>query len=323
MNEPPSSSLRRDPFTHEWVSVSSNRQKRPNRPSSDCPFCIGGLEAPERYDAKVFPNRWPSLAAGDPVEVPAGEGDCDGFLDLPARGACDVVLYSPDHDATLGTMPQQDVRRVVDLWADRTTELLARAEVEYVLVFENRGAEAGATIPHPHGQVYSFPFVPPAPRQEADVAERCGCPFCSTVPDEREGPRAVCADGDWAAFVPFASNWPYGVIAAPSSHVPDLASLDGKGRDSLARLLGEVVRAYDALFDGPFPYMFWIHQGLHLHVHFAPPFRSAGVVRYVAAGELGSGMYFNPLAPEQAAEALRAAAGLERTPSEDLQGHAS
>jgi UDPglucose--hexose-1-phosphate uridylyltransferase len=219
---------------------------------------------------------------------------------VPARGASEVVLYSPDHDATLATMDHAAVRRVVDLWADRTEELLGRPEIEYVLVFENRGAEAGATIPHPHGQIYAFPFVPPVPAREAEIAA-AGCPLCVPVADEL----LVARGGGWRAHVPYASAWPYGVLLVPDEHVEGLPHLDDAGRDGLAAILSDVLGRYDRLFDRPFPYMLWVHHGAHLHVHIAPPLRARETMRFVAAGEVGSGTLTNPVEPEAAAAALR------------------
>jgi galactose-1-phosphate uridylyltransferase len=137
----PAGELRRDALTGEWVNVVGHRQGRPNLPSDRCPFCVGGLEAPEPYDVRWFPNRWPALAPGAPIDF------ADGTAAHPAAGASEVVLFSPAHDESLASLPVEQVRRVVDLWAERTTALLARPEVEYVLVFENRGREVGATIP--------------------------------------------------------------------------------------------------------------------------------------------------------------------------------
>jgi UDPglucose--hexose-1-phosphate uridylyltransferase len=176
-----------------------------------------------------------------------------------------------------------------------------------VLVFENRGALVGATIPHPHGQIYAFPFVPPVPRREAEVADAHGCPLCTAVTDEvRDGARVVRDDGGWLTYVPYASAYPYGTVLAPTEHVADLASLDDAGRDGLAAALADVVGRYDRVFDTEMPYLMWVHPGVHLHVHFAPPLRAPGVPRYVASGELGSGTYGNPVAPEAAAARLRA-----------------
>jgi UDPglucose--hexose-1-phosphate uridylyltransferase len=278
--------FRLDPLTGEWVAIAGSRQNRPNRPSRDCPFCVGGLEAPEPYLVKAFPNRWPIFAEG--------------------HGVAEVVLYSPEHDATLATLGVEGVRRVVDLWAERTEALLARPEIEYVLVFENRGEPAGATIPHPHGQIYAFPFVPPVPRREASIATEHGCPLCAAVADEcGDGSRVVRDKGGWLTYVPYASAYPYGTVLAPTEHVADLMSLDDAGRDGLAAALADVVGRYDRLFDAEMPYLMWLHPGVHLHVHFAPPLRAPGVPRYVASGELGSGTMGSPVAPEAAAARLR------------------
>jgi UDPglucose--hexose-1-phosphate uridylyltransferase len=304
--------LRLDPLTREWVAIVADRQGRPNLAPSPaaaadgCPFCVGGTEAPEPYTVRAFENRWPPFVAGDPIDVDSALAAASGFTALPPRGASEVVLYSPAHDGSLATIGVQQVRAVVDLWAARTAALMARPEIEYVLVFENRGALVGATIPHPHGQIYAFPFVPPVPRREVLVAEANGCPLCAAVADERgDGSRVVRDDGGWLTYVPYASAYPYGTVLAPTEHVAELTSLDDAGRDGLAAALADVVARYDRLFDAEMPYLMWIHPGVHLHVHFAPPLRAPGVPRYVASGELGSGTMGNPVAPEAAAARLR------------------
>jgi len=299
--------LRRDALTGAWVAIAAARQDRPNRPTEDCPFCVGGLEAPAPYRARAFTNRWSVLVPGPPADAAHAEPDRQ-----VARGAAEVILYSPDHDASLATLGVRAVREVVDLWAARTTALLERPEVAYVLVFENRGRDAGATIDHPHGQVYAFPFVPPVPARELEHATR-GCPVCAELSGAHaDGRRLVVDTTGWRGWVPYASGWPYGLLLASTTHRSGLPELDGAERDGLAAALVDVVARYDALFGRPFPYMLWVHQvpsysRAHLHVHLAPPRRGADAVRYVAAGELGSGTLFNPLAPEDAAAALRAA----------------
>lgn len=287
--------MRRDPLTGEWVGIAGARQGRPNRPAEECPFCVGGLEAPEPYEVKAFPNRWPMFAPGPPVELA-------GSI-VPARGASEVILYSPVHDASLASLGVDGARRVVDLWAERTEALLERPEVEYVLVFENRGLDAGATIPHPHGQIYAFPFVPPVPARESEIAARDGCPICAEEPGER----LVNEVGGWRTWVPFASTHPYGMLLASRRHVDGLPVLDDHERDGLAAALVDALGRLDRLFGRPFPYMLWLHHGVHLHVHIAPPRRSADTLRYVASGEVGSGMLMNPVVPEIAAEELRRA----------------
>jgi len=284
--------LRSDAFTGERVVIAGHRQARPDRAaagSAGCPFCAGGLEAPDPYEVRSFANRWPALG--------------------PGIGACEVVLYSPDHGASLASLGDDHARKVVDLWADRTVALLAQPDIEYVLVFENRGAEVGATVDHPHGQIYAYNFTPPVAAREAEEAHRAGCPSCRAWRDEPAAGRAVRVDdaGGWLTWVPAASAWPYGVVVAPRRHAPALCDLDGNERDGLARALVDMVARYDALHDEPFPFMMWIHPGVHVHLHFAPPRRAPGLTRFIAAGELGSGVMTNPIAPERAAADLRAA----------------
>jgi UDPglucose--hexose-1-phosphate uridylyltransferase len=217
---------------------------------------------------------------------------------------CEVVLYTPQHDATFWSLGAEGARKVVDLWADRSAALGARDDVDYVLVFENRGAAVGATIPHPHGQIYAFDFVPDLPRRELLRGDQLGEP----------GTRLVAAAPGWRAWVPDAPIFPYALRLVPDDPVPDLPSLDDAGRDGLSRLLVDALERFDRLFDTETPYMLWIHQrpfdgrdwpGARLHVEIVTPWRAPGVMRYVAAGELGSGVYFNPVEPEAAAQALR------------------
>jgi UDPglucose--hexose-1-phosphate uridylyltransferase len=300
--------LRRDELTGEWVVVAAQRQDRPNLPDAGCPFCVGGLEAPAPYEVRAFPNRWPSLVPGPPLE-----GLPRSWDGRPARGAAEIILYSPDHDASLATLGADAARRIVDLWAERTVALLARPEIAYVLVFENRGREVGATIDHPHGQLYAFSFVPPVPARELAVAASSGCPVCAQLHREDVARTRVVIDtDDWLGFVPYASGWPYGLLLAPRTHVDGLPALAGDQPAALAAVLVDALGRYDRLFGRPFPYMLWVHQQpgdelSHLHVHVAPPRRSADALRYVAAGELGSGTLFNPVPPEAAADAFRRA----------------
>jgi UDPglucose--hexose-1-phosphate uridylyltransferase len=279
-----------------------DRQHRPHQPGRGatsgrgCPFCPGGVEAPEPYEVRWFPNRWPSIP----------------------DGRCEVVLYSPEHDATFWSLGQAGARRVVDLWAERSAALGARDDVAYVLPFENRGDDAGATISHPHGQIYAFDVVPPVPfaelRTDAGGTRGTGLGPEAAGPD---GARAVVAHGGWAAWVPAAAISPYEVLVAPAERWPDLPSLDGPSRDGLAATLVDVLGRFDRLLDEPMPYFLWIHQRpfdggrwprAWVHVHVRGLLRSPGTLRYVAAGELGSGVHFNPVDPVQAAADLRAAA---------------
>jgi UDPglucose--hexose-1-phosphate uridylyltransferase len=275
--------VRVDPVLGTVVHVVGTRQARPNLPSTGCPFCVGGLEAPEPYEVRAFENRWPAMP----------------------DHRCEVVLYTSDHDATFWSLGVDGVRRVIDLWAERTAELGSRSDVDFVLVFENRGAEVGATIAHPHGQIYAYDHVPSRPARVFNGGWR---------PDPNGGERLVTAAGTWLAYVPYASTWPVAVTVAPTSYLPDLPSLGDDERADLATILVDVLERLDRLHDAPLPYMMWINQrpsgggdwdDAWLHVEIVSPWRRAGVPRYIAAAEVACEEYFNPVNPESLASELR------------------
>ena len=275
-----------DPYLGTTVHVVGSRQARPNLPTVGCPFCPGGLEAPEPFDVRWFTNRWPALP----------------------DDRCEVLLYTPQHDATLWSLGVEGVGKVVDLWTNRTLELGARDDVDFVLVFENRGAEVGATISHPHGQVYAYDHVP----------ERPGEIFAAGwKPDADPGDRAVVANDSWQAFVPYAPTYPVALTLAPIEQVADLAALDPAQRLDLARILVDVFARLDRLYDQPLPYMMWVMQrpttadaasdypNAWMHIDVVSPWRGPGVSRYIAAAEVAGGEYFNPVRPEDLAAHLR------------------
>ncbi len=278
-----------DTLTGDRVVINASRQTRPNLPDSSCPFCPGGLEAPEPYDVRWFKNRWPAM----PAET------------------CEVVLYAQEHDATFWSLGRTGARKVVDLWAQRTRELGAREDIEYVLIFENRGPEVGATIAHPHGQIYAFGEIPPAPLKELVDGY--------LEPSEIDPALLVAESGDWKAWVPAAAVYPYELRIAPLQLVGSLADQECD-RDGLAEVLVDCLARLDQIFDDEMPYMLWIHQrptdgrdwpNARLHIHITPLRRAPGVTRFVAAAELGSHVYFNPVSPPDAAARLRTLPGLK------------
>jgi UDPglucose--hexose-1-phosphate uridylyltransferase len=275
--------LRVDPIHGTRVHVVGARQGRPNLPASGCPFCVGGVEAPHPYDVRWFPNRWPAMP----------------------DDRCEVILYTPDHDATFASLGVDGARRVIDLWADRTVALGARDDVDYVLVFENRGPEIGATITHPHGQIYAFDHVPD--RQLAWLS-------AGWKPDVDPGDRLVSSHDGWTVSVPAASPFPIALTVAPGAQVPDVVALDAVARDALASVLVDVFTRLDALYERPLPYMMWLNQRpsdgddwpqAWFHIEIVSPWRAAGVPRFIAAAEVATGEYFNPVVPEHLAATLR------------------
>jgi UDPglucose--hexose-1-phosphate uridylyltransferase len=291
-NDPPGAQqvVSVDALTGTRVVINANRQKRPNLPDTGCPFCPGGLEAPEPYATRWFKNRWPALP----------------------HGRAEVVLYTPEHDATFWGLGVAGAVRVVELWAERFRELGADPEVRYVLEFENRGAQVGATIAHPHGQIYAYDFVPDLALAELSHVGALGGQWerVSAHRDEL----VIARSGEWMAWIPEAAIYPFELRVAPRTPHPDLPACESTWRD-LATVLVDALRRLDLVFDEPMPYMMWWHQrptdggdwpGAHVHLHIAPSNRAKGVQRFVAAAEVGSQVYFNPVQPVDAAAMLRA-----------------
>ena len=320
------SELRWHPFLSEWVITATHRQERMFLPPREhCPLCPtrrGGTPTEiDRADfgVAVFENLFPSLHLDPPEPAVAGT---ELTPVRPARGVCEVVVYTPQHDATLGGLPQDHVELLIATWAQRTRELGARPEVDYVYAFENRGEAIGVTLHHPHGQIYAYPFLPPILAREVEAGERHrgrqgDCLWCELAEQERLDGRRVVIEGEaWQAVVPFFARWPYEVHLQPRRHVGWLHEL-GRGEVAdLARVLKRLLGGYDRLFGFALPYVMAIHQrptdgdphdAYHLHVEFYPPNRSETKLKYLAGSEAGAGAFINDTLPEETAPRLRAA----------------
>ena len=262
--------LRWNALLGEQVIVSTGRQGRTFLPPDEyCPLCptagaaAFATEIPSsNYEIVAFENRFPSFRRDAPDVADAS------LLDRrsSAVGACEVVVYSPRHDATLASMSPAEVRHLVDVWADRYAELAARPEVAYVFVFENRGKEIGVTLTHPHGQIYAFPFVPPRVEREQRIAREYDdaagrCLQCDLVAEElSHGRRIVAQAAGFVAYVPFAARLPYEVHIAATAHRESLLDLTGGERDGLAEMLRTVQTKYDNLWGFAMPYTMSMHQ---------------------------------------------------------------
>jgi UDPglucose--hexose-1-phosphate uridylyltransferase len=325
---------RRDPLAGEWVLVSAGRTKRPwsgrreapapeARPAydPDCYLCPGNVRAngernPDYASTFVFTNDFAALSPDS-----SDEGFEDGLLVAHgARGNCLVLCFSPRHDQTLADMQPAAVRDVVDTWANLSASLGER--FPWVQVFENRGEAMGASNPHPHGQVWAASEIPWRAEREDDSQrsyfEGHARPLLLDYIDkELDGPRRVAADDEWLVVVPFWAAWPYEALILPRRPVARLPELDGDQRDCLARTLIDLLRAYDTLFDMPFPYSMGWHQApfdgeerphWQLHAHVYPPLLRADVRKFMVGYELLSELQ-RDITAEDAAAQLRVAAG--------------
>ncbi len=305
-----------DVFTEAWVGIAPARNARPLDSSAEtaaadrCPFCPGGVEVPFSYDAAVFDNRFPSFRP-DPPPPPSLEGRTG-----PAQGRCEVVLYTDRHEASFAELSPTELARVLAIWIDRGRELWADPAHRYVYVFENRGAEVGATIAHPHGQIYAVDHVPPVPAAKAAAHDRHRrqegrCLSCDATRADDGSSRVVSANESFVVAVPFAARWPFEVAVRARRHgLGRLTDLLPEEQRDLAVALRDVTRRYDALFDFPLPYMMVAQEAphdqpdWHLAFELYPLHRAPGVTKIRASVETGLGLFLNDVAPEDAAQRL-------------------
>ena len=318
----PNAHLRWHPLRGEWVAYAGHRQHRtflppaeynPLMPSSDSAHPTEVPSGP--WDVAVFENLFPTLAltAHDPPQLPVPTA--------PGRGVCEVVVFTQDSTASLGSLPLCHIELLIDVWADRYEELGRLADVAYVFPFENRGVEVGVTLHHPHGQIYAYPFVPPVPARELEQQrgyyERHGRGLLEAMVDRElaDGVRMLYSGAHVAAFMPICARYSYEVWIAPRRPAASFSALERDERRDFARALKTVLLKLDGLWDKPFPYILAFHQaptdGLlhpeaHLHAEFYPAYRMAGRLKYLAGSEMGAGVFTADTLPEDKVRELQA-----------------
>ena len=301
---PQTAELRFDPLTSEWITVASHRQQRAFLPPQhSCPLCptteTNLSELPDLFDVAVFENKGPAFgpAVGE-IERPSGRPRF-GFA-TTAFGRCEVVVFSPEHDGSLAQMPTNRIRTVIGAWMNRTKELMQLDGVVQVFPFENRGQEIGVTLHHPHGQIYSYPFVTPRTRSLlGSIAEHKGDFFQDLVDFESASERKILESEHFVAFVPYAARWPVEIHVLPKRHIQDLSQLSPEEADDLAVQYKKVLMAVDSLYESPTPYIAAWHQApkvenrdqIRLMLQITSPRRAADKLKYLAGSESAMGAF--------------------------------
>lgn len=316
--------MRWNPTLGEWTVFAAHRMNRPQLPSKDaCPLCPGILELPLPYQVTIFENRAPSMAFV-PAEVQGAPNASIYEMNAPARGRCDLVVYSQDHDSKLASMPVNDVYCLVEAWRDRYAELVAQPDIRCVSIFENKGRDAGMTLDHPHGQIYSFSFLPPNVQkqwQQTVALTHNGGLWQSIIDKElREGSRIIAETDGFLAAQPYFARYPYEVhIWAKRAGVNSLLEMTPDERRQLAGMLKNLVTRYENLWPGNeigFPTLMLMYQLSNLpgvenyrfHIEYLPLQRSPEKLKYRASVESGPGTFLNDALPENQAAELKAVA---------------
>lgn len=313
--------LRYNPLLGTYTMVAANRQKRPDMPKNWCPFCLGSPKVPKNYDVFLYPNDFPTLSQ-QPPKVKKLESQI--YETVEAYGKCDVVLYSPNHTANLHELSVEHIAKLVALWQERTETLAKDEQIKYIFPFENRGTEVGVTMPHPHGQIYAYPFVPLKITTELDNAkayfEQNHRSLFDVMNEEelQDGRRMIAENEHFLAYLPHFTDYPFGVFIVARQNLSTFADFATAERNSLAALLKDIVGAFDLIYDRSFPYMMCVHQSpvnskkykdcasyYRFHIEFYPPLRAADKIKWYASSEMGAWAAANVVAVEDSAVLMR------------------
>lgn len=332
---------RLNPLTNEWVLVSPHRANRPwqgevghlkttPEPGYDpnCYLCpgnmrAGGVRNPAYASTFVFQNDFAALKADTARERMDVENS--GLIVAQGEpGICRVICFSPRHDLTLASMEPAEIEQVVHTWIGQFRELGGLPGINYVQIFENRGAMMGASNPHPHCQVWATASVPGEPSKElatqrAYLKAHSQCLLCDYVALEgRERARTVYQNEEFVALVPFWAVWPFEILICSRRHMGSMNDFGDNDSRFLAEVLHVVTSTYDKVFDPPFPYSMGFHQSptsdedhpeWHFHAHFYPPLLRSATIRKFMVGFEMLGNPQRDITPELAAQRLRSLFG--------------
>lgn len=328
---------RKNLLTGEWVFVSSHRTQRPwlgqieiipeevlPDYDPDCYLCPGNRRAsgatnPLYRETFVFDNDFSAL-----YPPPGNQSDdwpsVYPFVAEKVNGLCRVVCFSPNHGRTLPELTQEQVQMVIQTWTEQTLDLGEKDFIQYVQIFENKGAMMGCSNPHPHSQIWATSHIPNEPALELILQERyfqenrC-CLLCEYLSAEiKEAARIVAQNDHFTALVPYWAVWPFEILVISHRHLGALNHLKEEETAGLADIIRQVTTRYDNLFEISFPYSMGFHQtpadkrpypGAHFHAHYYPPLlRSASIRKFMVGFEMLA-MPQRDITPEAAAERLR------------------
>ncbi|MEI6846326.1 MAG: galactose-1-phosphate uridylyltransferase, partial [Candidatus Firestonebacteria bacterium] len=277
--------LRKDPVSNRWVIISTNRSKKPTdfmdgydheKKGGFCPFCYGNESktageitairpsgsAPNTpgWEVRVIPNNFPVLMV---------EGELnrrgDGMYDMmDGIGAHEVIIETPEHDKNLADLPYEQVQKIIWIYKQRSQDLKNDSRFEYLLIFRNHGAAAGATISHPHSQLIATPIIPKRVFEEYSGAKQYfeykeRCVFCDVIRQEmKDAKRVILENKHFIAFAPFAPRFPFETWIIPKVHSADFMAINEEQSFELAKILKDTLLKIKGALNDP-PYNYIIH----------------------------------------------------------------
>jgi UDPglucose--hexose-1-phosphate uridylyltransferase len=255
--------LRKDPVTGRWVIIATDRARRPSDFSREpvpppvgrfCPFCYGNEQktppeilayrregAPNSpgWSVRVVPNKFPVLGIEGELNRQG-----DGMFDrMNGIGAHEVIIETPDHNATMADMPEKQIEEVLYAYRDRMLDLKRDHRFRYIVIFKNYGEAAGASLEHPHSQLIALPVIPKRVKEEVDGSKlyfdfKERCVYCDIMrQEESSGVRLVIETERFVALEPYAPRFPFETWIMPRNHAAHFEDADPASLQNLAWVL--------------------------------------------------------------------------------------
>ena len=314
--------LRYNPLLDTWTMVATNRQNRPHLPADWCAFCPGaGKSVPAHYDVLAYPNDFPTLSQNP---EPIKKSSSKVFKATEAYGKCEVLLYSSEHTKKIYELSDEHILKIVELWTSRFKELSKDNRIKYIFEFENRGEEVGVTMPHPHGQLYAYSWIPEKIKNELanckKYLKKNGSNLFKDLneAEKKYKKRIVLENKSFIAYIPYFTDYPFGVFITSKKLKLNFTEFTLSEKKDLAAILKSLVKGFDKIYDRPFPYIMSIHQSpvnspqyndcadyYAFHIEFYPPLRAKDKIKWYAGSEMGAGAAANPLDVDECAALLR------------------
>ncbi len=323
--------LRQNLATKEWVIISTERAKRPEQfktekvkkelpsYSETCPFCPGNesktpdetfvLKKNEQWKVRVVPNKFAALSSSGHLER-----KIEGLTRwMTGVGIHEVIIESPLHNVTMGTVSEGNVKDVISVYKNRYLTVSSDPRVKLVTIFRNNGEAAGTSLEHPHSQLIATPVIPSSIRYRIEEAMRYyddhgECVYCKMLGDELTAKeRIILETSHFVSFVPYASLSPFHTWFLPKRHTASFADINDAEIEDLAKNLKTVLAKFYYGLDNP-DYNYVIRsvpiqerecEYYHWYLTIVPRLTKT------AGFELGSGMFINVSVPEENAKFLR------------------
>ncbi|MBU1180444.1 DUF4931 domain-containing protein, partial [Patescibacteria group bacterium] len=292
--------IRKDYLDDRLVVFAPNRKRKTiggrdansQNKEGNCHLC------PENIDKESFFLKYPKKGKWE-IKVVGNKFPTFSRANKKAYGIQEIIIETPRHGEDLEVMSLSKIKKIIEVYIERTKKLSKEKRVNYIEIFKNHGESAGASIQHEHSQIFATEIIPPHILEKLQKEKEYGrCIYCDIIKKEKTGPRKIFEDKNFLAICPYASERSYEAMVLPKRHLDNISKLNAEEQKSLAKIFKSILQGVKNL---GLSYNFYFHEVVRVsdqHVYFKIQPRSN-----VWAGlELGAGLIINSVPPEQSAE---------------------